>query len=71
MRPQQGEAGNREMIEVNVCPIDGAVTTSALGPIAAQVHVIVDVTQAALSRDTMEDLVLMAVAASQVAMLTR
>lgn len=70
MRPQQGEAGNREMLEVYVCPIDGAVTTGALGSIAALVHVIVDVTQAALSRDTMEYLVLMAVVTSQVAMLT-
>ena len=70
MRPQQSETRNREMIEVYVCPFDGAVTTIALGTIVPLVHVIVDVTQAAFGRYTMEDLVLMAVATSQVAMLT-
>ncbi len=71
MRPQQSETRNREMIEVYVCPFDGAVTTIALDPIATLVHVIVDVTRVALGRYAMKDLVLMAAHASRVAMLTR
>ncbi len=71
MRSQQSETRNREMIEVYVCPFDGAVTTIALGTIAPLVHVIVDVTRVALSRYAMKDLVLMAARATHVAMLTR
>lgn len=63
VRPQQGKAGGGDMIELRLCPVDGAVTTLTPDTVATRVHVIVHMTAIAVAGNPVKDLVLMTAAA--------